>query len=753
MVKYGEPIKLFDFQEDAVKKLLDLTHGTGEQRIISVKSPTGSGKTVILVQYVETYFRSHINDSTAFIWLTPGAGNLEDQSRATMSNFAPQLRTQDIFGALSSGFPPRTTTFINWEMVINDNNISLREGEQKNLYDKIADAHREGTKFIIIIDEEHKNDTSKAQKILDAFSAMYTIRVSATARDNQMSLFYEIDELEVIKSGLITKAIYVNEGLKEVTNKADETDSAILLNLALAKREAIQKKYDELGKKIRPLIIVQFPNANTRLIEEVERKLFESVITYDNGLLAKWMSDDKENIENISDNNAAPIVLLMKQAISTGWDCPRAKILVKLRENTNESFQIQTIGRIRRMPEAKHYEDELLDSCYVYTFDDRFKDGLLTTLNRAYETVRLFRKKECASFSLTKQTLADNDTEIDDREVLCKIYEYYKEHYKLDGDYNKNKLKLEREGYIFDEDIILNNVEGKTRTINNISSNAMHNITLKRKLLVNQHGYELASVADTLRKVLGVQTRMVKNYLERLFNGSNKYLEHKLLKLEPDNFLLFILNNKEKIKEDFREVTAKNAKQALENISLVSTKFKIPEQDFYKYEPRCNDITNYTKNAFKDYTSGFVTTRVKSFSEHLFEKECETNENLDWVYKNGDTGSRYFSIVYLNGIGKQRLFYPDYIVKMKNGTIWIIETKGGETHGINQNIDLQTSNKFVALKRYVDSINNDNTNQKINWGIVRYIDSELYINNTEYVKEMSSEEGKKHWRPLKDVLK
>ena len=48
----------------------------------------------------------------------------------------------------------------------------------------------------------------------------------------------------------------------------------------------------------------------------------------------------------------------MKQAISTGWDCPRAKILVKLREGMSEQFEIQTIGRIRRMPEAKHYEDD-----------------------------------------------------------------------------------------------------------------------------------------------------------------------------------------------------------------------------------------------------------------------------------------------------------------------------------------------------------------------------------------------------------
>ena len=48
----------------------------------------------------------------------------------------------------------------------------------------------------------------------------------------------------------------------------------------------------------------------------------------------------------------------------------------------------------------------------------------------------------------------------------------------------------------------------------------------------------------------------------------------------------------------------------------------------------------------------------------------------------GDTGQQFFSIVYQAG-NKQRLFYPDYIVKLKNEEVWIIETKGGETSSGN----------------------------------------------------------------------
>lgn len=105
------------------------------------------------------------------------------------------------------------------------------------------------------------------------------------------------------------------------------------------------------------------------------------------------LSEDKKDLpENLTENDSVSVFLLMKQAISTGWDSPRAKILVKLREGMSESFEIQTIGRICRMPEAKHYDDDLLDFCYVYTFDEKYKAWLLSDIDKAYETDVYFLK-------------------------------------------------------------------------------------------------------------------------------------------------------------------------------------------------------------------------------------------------------------------------------------------------------------------------------------------------------------------------
>ena len=46
-------------------------------------------------------------------------------------------------------------------------------------------------------------------------------------------------------------------------------------------------------------------------------------------------------------------VLLAKDAISTGWDCPRAEVLVSFRPATDETHITQMLGRMVRTPLAR----------------------------------------------------------------------------------------------------------------------------------------------------------------------------------------------------------------------------------------------------------------------------------------------------------------------------------------------------------------------------------------------------------------
>lgn len=733
----GIATTLFEFQEEAVIKLLDLCSDSRSKQTIIMKAPTGSGKTIILIDYVDEYLNK-IDSNTAFIWLCPGKGNLEEQSREKMRKFAPHLNTQNLFEALENGFPPESITFINWELVTKRGNTAIRDSERKNLYDHIADAHRKQITFIVVIDEEHSNNTAKARAIIDAFAAKKIVRVSATAQQNKRYEYFEIDEVDVINAGLITKALYVNEGVTDGV-EIDE-DYNYLIDLADAKRRSIDAHYKSIGKKIRPLVLIQFPNGQPETIAAVERKLESMNYTYDNGMVSKWMSEDKRDIpDDLTENDGQPVFLLMKQAISTGWDCPRAKILVKLREGKNENFEIQTIGRIRRMPEARHYEDDVLDFCYVYTFDEKYKEGMLASMDKAYETRRLFLKPICKTFSLEKQLRDLDFNGLGEREVLNKIYDALVKKYKLSSDKKQNEMLLSDAGYLFGNQIRNRVLHGQfVRTSAVAESNNYY--TAFKRVDTHKYGIQLLHSVDAIKTTIGMTTGKVKTILERLFRKDNNNYK-KILSLDTAEFYAFIINNEQKLKMEFREVTADMEQQRSFVFNPKKSIFHIPEQDFFKYDSTVKNETEYVKNAYMEYTSGFVSSVVRSTSEMLFEQYCEKRSDIEWLYKNGDKGQQYFSIVYIDGVQNQWLFYADYIVMKKDGTVWIIETKGGESKGINKNRDIQIQNKFNAFKIYADE-------KRLNWGFVRDKDNQLYINNTEFAIDMADE----HWVPIAQVF-
>lgn len=745
MVTGGIALTLFPFQEQAIIKLIDLTTAPDSKNVIVMKSPTGSGKTVILLGYIDEYL-FNARPNTAFVWFCPGSGDLEEQSQDKMRKLLPNRKTQNLFEAMQNGFEAETTTFINWELVRNKNkNLAVRDGERKNLFDRIAEAHRNGIEFIVIIDEEHANDTKKAQDIIDAFSAVHTIRVSATASQNKKCEYFEIDEIDVINAGLITKALYVNEGVNDNAEVSEDYDC--LLELADDKRKQIQAQYKKVvpNKTIRPLVLIQFPNGQPETIEAVEEKLAAIGYTYENGMVAKWMADEKINLsDNFTANDGIPVFLLMKQAISTGWDCPRAKILVKLREGMSEKFEVQTIGRIRRMPEAKHYEDDLLDFCFVYTFDEKYKEGLLSDVDRSYETRRLFLKDKCKTFTLEKQ-MRDLDFDgLGERDILAMLHQHLVVKYKLGDDKAQNRRILQSSGYIFGDEIINKVLYGEFVRISNLtdknSLNSENYHTTRRKVNTHKNGLQLLHSIDSIKTIIGIPTAKVKVILERLFRKSTKR-KYKLVELNTEEFYAFIINNEHKIRNEFREITANISIQTEFIGNPKKSVFRIPEQDFFKYDPGVKSEIEYLNNAYKDYTSGFATSLVRSMSEMLFEQYCETRDDIEWVYKNGDAGQQYFSIVYVDRIQHQWLFYADYIIMKKDGTVWVIETKGGESRGQDKNIDRQIENKFYSFKDYADK-------HDLHWGFVRDKDNRLYINNTVFSEDMSADE----WKPLEEIF-
>lgn len=731
-------IKDYEFQTQCVEFLIEKTVETTSKQVITVKAPTGAGKTIILIKYVDEFLKNTAGN-TAFVWLCPGKGNLEEQSKARMEEVTPHIDTRNLMYSMMAGFEPGSVTFINWELVTKRGNTALKDSERSNLFEKIAEAHKDGTEFVVIIDEEHLNNTKKADDVINAFAAKNIIRVSATANKVPHQEYYEISEEDVINAGLITKAIYVNEGVDD--SKEIQDDYEYLLDLADEKRKAIAKAYEKEDVNVRPLVLIQFPMGQPETIKAVEEKLAGMGYTYDNGMVNIWMSDEKIVSDDLTDLDGSPSFLLMKQAISTGWDCPRAKILVKLREGGSEDFQIQTIGRIRRMPEGKHYGMNILDYCYIYTLDTQYKIGLLSSLDKAYQVRRLFLRDEAKGFTLTKE-MRDLDFDgLGERETLEKVYDYFKKSYKLGSDKNINRENLEAGGYDFSHEIDNKILQGVFRTTESLAQGSMDNrIKVKTTVNTHTHGIYLLHSVDEIKKVTGMQSQKVKNILRRMFSKGKKK-KYKLIELENSDFYAFVINNVKQLKIDFKKVTSQMGGTQLSlKLEPKVTQFCIPEMEVYKFS-EVKHRTLMRMNAYREYTNEFVTDKTRSLPERLFERYCENNDKVEWVYKNGDTGQQYLSIVYMDGISKQWLFYPDYIVHLKDGTDWIIETKGGESSGHSKNIDMQIENKFIAFKQYAKKYN-------LHWGFVRDIDEELFINNTEYVEDMSDDS----WKPLEEEL-
>lgn len=752
-------LTLKNFQIDCIDYLFDKTTGTNKEKKIILQSPTGSGKTIILIAYIEKYF--DYVDNTVFCWLTPGKGELEEQSKEKMKRFSPTSKTGDILDVLTSGFKTNTTYFINWETITKKGNKAVSESERNNLYDWIKQAHNRNVNFILIIDEEHQNNTSKADDVIKAISAEYEIRVSATPVKRAIGDFYEIKEVDVINEELITKAMYINKDLDKVQVKDIENETNILIEKADEVRKEILKAYKDENEDINPLVLIQFPNLNDKLIDRVVKKLDSMGYTLSNKMVAAWFSvetkedrerksmmlgkanigeDGKEN--SITNNNALPCFLLFKQALATGWDCPRAKILVKLRENMSENFEIQTLGRLRRMPKAKHYGKDILDTSYLYTFDEKYKLAVINV--GGYETQRVFLKEEAKKLRLVKEfTDRDSNQFDDDYDIRNKLYEHFITKYKLGTIKKANREILENNGFIFTDKLKQTALSGKAITLKELEDERKFDkVQIDYEVDTHIHGIELRQKLDMLKKQLHLPYQRTRAIFENLFRkglGNEKY---KIDNLTLKEFYAFIINNFDKIKDELNEFSSKrNRQQSLSWSKKKTQSFSIPTEEHYRFDSNFKNPRALNKNAYNDYNTSMIADTFRSTSEILFERYIEQKSNVKYIYKNGDVGVQYLSISYLTYTNKERLFYPDYIVVLEDESIWLVETKGGEYKGESKNIDIQVENKFQELQRF-------SKEHSYNFAFIRDKNGELYYNNTEYFDDMSND----NWKSIEEMF-
>lgn len=731
-------IRLAQFQKDAIARLMDAM--ASSKRDIVLKSCTGSGKTIILTSFMDEYCKEH--EKTVFVWLTPGRGSLEEQSRAKMKRYIHGSQTKLLPDVLSEGFEENDACFINWEKLTKKGNQALKEGDHTNFLEHIRQAREEGLSFYIIVDESHQNDTIKADDIISYFHARKIIRCSATPKNTKNTLLIEIPESEVIAEGLIKKVLIINENFASNVNVNSQV--SYLLEKAVDRQRSLRAEFVKREKDINPLIIIQIPNKSVLLQKEVEEYLQKAGLTYENGRLAVWLSDRKENLDGIEEAGGRQDAVIIKQAVATGWDCPRAYILVKLRDNMNETFEIQTIGRIRRMPEAVHYENDLLDSCYLYTLDEKFTEGVRHHLGKnALDALTLHLKPEFREITLKSEKKTDVPVTRDDISALHSIHAWFEKKYGIKDSTLENQKRLSASGYIFTDSIRNYTISGRVATLDEVlkvKGRDLNVITIDEPLDTHKHGRIYHhKVAEIGRKV-SLSYRQMNAIFRRLFDGGVRFGK-KILKLTTREVYSFVLNNEQLLKDDIRHAMAQMLEQEIMNVNAKTlVDFTIPGTCIFTYDSRAKRQKEMKRNVYRGY---LASAEMRSSSEKELEKFCEEKKGIDWFYKNGDQGAEYFSIVYEDSFGKQRSFYPDYLVGIR-GKIWILETKGGFSRsGKSEDIDLFSERKFHVLKEYLNAYG-------LKGGFVRLDENsrQLCICMDTFSEDIESS----HWLLLEEVL-
>lgn len=362
--------------------------------------------------------------------------------------------------------------------------------------------------------------------------------------------------------------------------------------------------------------------------------------------------------------------------------------------------------------------------------------------------MNLHLKEEFKNITLVKQY--KNNDYVGTEEVCDKIRKFFVNKYNLTKKYNENQEKLTNNNYNFSLKVEWNSVKGVLDRPNDEVTDNDNIGTLKLRMTANttSNGFQMTDAVRALKPLTLLSEQEIRSILSNLFcvNGDKKY---RILELpNNDSLYAFTINNIELLKSEIDELRSNNPFESnLLNLLKVEkeTDWSILETDNLSFLPEAENTKLLKKNVYSGYDERFISTnaKIRWLTESEFEKYVEKCDDVKWIYKNGDGGKEYFSIVYFDGFLNQREFYPDYILILKDDSVMVIEAKGGELGGENKNIDKTAKLKFTALKDYAEKHN-------LKWAFVRFYENGLKFNNTKWSEKMGKDT---EWYSIDGLLK
>ncbi len=391
-------------------------------------------------------------------------------------------------------------------------------------------------------------------------------------------------------------------------------------------------------------------------------------------------------------------VLLFKQAIALGWDCPRAAVLLIFREIRQAHFGIQTVGRILRMPEQKHYPNPLLNNGYVYT---NLSKDVIHIVQEDMDYIVQNKANRIEQYQKIALQSAFINTRLDRNRLGSKfrkcLYEAAEEYFGVTKDLSQtdgntlvefNKERLEATFVQMDvdqieipipKDLELAIVEGATpvgkkekfaKTSNELN-------TLFRQFC-RDHVGGYAKVDST--PVLELALKMF--FEEYLIMDEFKAIKLVLFEQNKPKFIELI----DQALVRHEQLQKEKAAQATKKVE--HSQWDVPSERIFNENYEQKDADNHALEPFFEY-------RGASNPEKHFVEFLENNkQHIDWWYKNGANNKEDFAVTYEDVNGITRGFYVDFVIRLKNGTVALFDTKTLDS-------DPNFVSKHNALYKYV----------------------------------------------------
>ena len=677
--------------DELVEKVVRLLNTSGKRKKLVFKAPTGSGKTVMASEMLSRLARElpERTDSAvsraAFIWIAPN--KLHEQSYFKMKNFFTESRIlkpvvyDELDLSVDGHIHPGEILFVNWESINKDNAVMIRETERSASLYELTDRTQQdnGIPIVVIVDEEHMfggKNAKKSEKVLARIDPKLEIRISATPisqGDEQVTVYRD----DVVKEEMIKESIVLNPAL----NPGDRSLSETLIREALAKRKEIADAYEALGININPLLLIQLPNDSNEANTAEDNRVKDEVISYlsaneditvQNGRLAVWLSKEKENLEGIEQLDNLTEVLLFKQAIALGWDCPRAAVLLIFRKMESFTFTMQTLGRILRMPEQKFYTNPLLNKGYVFT-DLSYRQVEIASDDMAYiSRMRAVRRPQLKNVSLTSTY---TERKSSDRKRLGPKFrqilkKWLSQQWSID--YNPSLFSL------FGDEADVPSAEEETRRIaeNRILAGrsvkldvASISVEIPKDLVLAD---EIGKV-DVTSKVRFARTsaevgRVFDEFCLRQLGGWEKYwslptLENAIIdsfdeilgidEASAKKIVLYHANRQfftaaiESALAEYGDTMNRRAKASERD--YIHYNWEVPEERVYN-EQSCREEDMVHNHALEP----FVKENRASAPEDRFVAFLEANTRyIDWWYKNGESGMSDYAVPFTKTNGEK----------------------------------------------------------------------------------------------------